>query len=65
MLHPENRLLEPQSPDVGMERLADDRPENTVEVERREVRQPRQFVDRQRLGQVVFDVVDTRLTRRR
>src|SRR5262245_27557817 len=48
-----NGPLQPQALHAGVQRLADDRAEDAVEVERREVSQARQLVNRQRLGQVV------------
>src|SRR5262249_43861413 len=53
-----NGPLQPEALDAAVQRLADDRAEDVVEVERREVSQARQLVNRQWLGQVVLDVVD-------
>jgi len=53
-----NGPLQPQALHAGVQKLADDRAEDAVEVERLDVSQARQLVNRQRLGQVVLDVVD-------
>jgi hypothetical protein len=60
-----NGPLQLQSLHAGVQRLADDRAEDAVEVVRREVSQARQLVNPQRLGQMVPDTVDARLTRSR
>jgi len=50
--------LEPLSLDEGRQCLAGDRPEDAVEVERREQGDPRQALEREILRQVIPDVVD-------
>ena len=55
--HVEDGRFQPQPSNERMQRLADDRPEEAMEMEWREVGQSRQFGNRQRLRQVLLDMV--------
>jgi hypothetical protein len=52
------RSLQPEALDEGEERLPGDGPEDAMEVERREGRQPGEGGERELLGQVPLDVID-------
>jgi hypothetical protein len=58
MCHAEDGALETQPMHVGMDRFADESPEQPVEVKGREAGEPCQAHERERLGQVLADVVD-------
>ena len=50
--------FQPESPDEGVQWFADDRAKNPMKMERRKMSQCREFRDRQRVGQVILDVIN-------
>jgi hypothetical protein len=58
MRHHLDRALQPHALDERGERLADQRLEHAVKMERREVRDAGDLLEVERLGQVLRDVVD-------